>query len=449
MINLNMLSCYFIIHIYFLKRTGLVHKGLLLCEPQGRNKSFGSHSLCSSLLALSCSLPLKFTCCKHGCLHGSDVRLNVGSSQVLCQKSEVPIHCGPTNRKNGSSSYVYLCRQAQPGVTVVQPPGVGYGYAPPMMQPGQVVVEQVKISGGAQADRYDLSGVREFKNGFCDCFGDCGVCTLAFCSTLLLSLLASFSSTSSSYEYTMLPSLWCARRLLRLLLWALHGVRRYAFVLVLGGFTALVASVKFSNKSRWRWRVGQVRVWTRLDAYCAALTQWPSRWTKPSSGAALRTCTARKSATSTASKWVVTFLLQHTSPSSLYRKQHFVLYLSNASHFCDYLLLLLGYCVRWLPRGPVLRAVRLLPDVPRAQTQWRPRPLLLHVRQLKLRLQLGLMLSCTTARLLYFYLPQIFWTDKNRFMFSLILILLNFKRLEFCVGHFTLIWEKSRLAIRI
>jgi Cys-rich protein (TIGR01571 family) len=83
-----------------------------------------------------------------------------------------------------ANSYV-VQTQAQPGVTVVQPPGVGYAYAAPMMQPGQPTVVAQQMTPGVtsvpQAARYDLSGVRKFNSGLCDCCNDCGVCCYGYC----------------------------------------------------------------------------------------------------------------------------------------------------------------------------------------------------------------------------------------------------------------------------
>lgn len=66
----------------------------------------------------------------------------------------------------------------------MQPSGVGYGYPPPMQPPQTttVVVGQAAAIAGMgapqQGMRYDLSGVRDFTHGLCDCFDDCGSCMI-------------------------------------------------------------------------------------------------------------------------------------------------------------------------------------------------------------------------------------------------------------------------------
>ena len=61
------------------------------------------------------------------------------------------------------------CSQTHP-VTLVQPQGVDYKSQPAMPQQTSVVIVQ-------QPDlRYNLSGMRDFTHGLCDCCEDCHVC---------------------------------------------------------------------------------------------------------------------------------------------------------------------------------------------------------------------------------------------------------------------------------
>lgn len=93
------------------------------------------------------------------------------------------------------------------GVTVVQPPGVGYGHQPPLhTQPAPtttIVVEQATVPGAVpslSALRYDLRGVRAFKHSICSCYEDFRVCMLRRKAVCWLHSPVLFIGTSTGHR---------------------------------------------------------------------------------------------------------------------------------------------------------------------------------------------------------------------------------------------------------